>query len=128
MIHQTRGIVFKTIKYSETSVISKIYTEKFGLQSYLINGVRSEKSKIKAGLLQTMSILDMQVYYRENKNLNRVKEITAAYVFQSLPFDALKRSAGLFVMDVLNKCIREQESNEDLFQFTQNLLIESRSK
>lgn len=117
MIQKTHGIVFKTIKFSETSVVSKIYTEKYGLQSYIINGVRAPKSKFKAGLLQSLSLLDMEVYHRENHNLNRVKEFRAAVVFSSLPFDLLKGSVGLFMIEILYKSIHEEEANEPLFHF-----------
>jgi len=117
MIHGTHGIVFRTVKFSETSVISKIYTEKFGMQSYIVNGVRTEKSKTKAALLQVMSMLDMEVYHHEHRNLNRIKEMRPAYVFSSLLFDPLKSSLGLFMMEVLNKCIHEEEANEDMFAF-----------
>lgn len=120
MIHQTRGIVFKTIKFSESSVISKIYTERFGLQSYIINGVRSSKSKFKAAFLQSLSLLDMEVYYRENRNLSRVKEFRAAFVFSSIPFDLVKGSVGLFMIEVLNKSIHEEEANVSLFNFIFN--------
>src|SRR6185436_8347298 len=122
MIHSTRGIVFRTVKFSETSVISKIYTEKFGMQSYIVNGVRSEKSKTKAALLQVMSMLDMQVYHHENRNLHRIKEMRPSYVFSSILFDPLRGSIGLFMMEVLNKCIHEEETNEEMFAFiTDNL-------
>ncbi|HQS52668.1 MAG TPA: recombination protein O N-terminal domain-containing protein, partial [Daejeonella sp.] len=47
MLHKTRGIVFKTTNYAESSVVVQIFTEKFGLQSYLINGIKRPKSKIK---------------------------------------------------------------------------------
>src|SRR6185295_4725918 len=117
MIHRTRGIVFRTVKFSETSVISKIYTEKFGMRSYIVNGVRSEKSKTKAVLLHVMSMLDMEVYHHEHRNLNRIKEMRPAYVVTSLLFDPLKSSLGLFMMEVLNKCIHEEEANEEMFAF-----------
>lgn len=117
MIYRTLGIVFKTIKFSESSVVSKIYTERFGIQSYMINGVRTAKSGSKANMLQSLSLLDMEVYHRENANLNRVKEFRFAYVFTSIPFDLMKGSVGLFMIEVLNKSVREEESNEALFHF-----------
>ena len=117
MIYPTHGIVFRTVKFSETSVISKIYTEKFGMQSYIVNGVRSEKSKTKAALLQVMTMLDMEVYHHEHRNLNRIKEMRPSYIFSSLLFDPLKSSLGLFMMEVLNKCIHEEEANEEMFGF-----------
>ncbi len=122
MIHKTLGIVFRTVKFSESSVISKIYTEKFGMRSYIVNGVRKEKSKTKAALLQVMSILDMEVYHHEHRNLNRIKEMRPSYIFSSLLYNPLKSGLGLFMMDMLNKCIREEEANEEMFGFiTQKL-------
>ena len=47
MLHKTRGIVFKTTDYGESSVIVQIFTEKFGLQSYIINAVKKPKAKNK---------------------------------------------------------------------------------
>ena len=117
MLYKTRGVVFKTIRFSETSVVSKIYTERFGLQSYIINGVRSAKAKVKASLLQSLSLLEMEVYHRENRNLNRIKELQAAVVFSSIPFDLMKGAVGLFMIEILYKSIREEEANTSLFNF-----------
>jgi DNA repair protein RecO (recombination protein O) len=117
MITKTRGIVFRAIKYGETSLITEIYTEQFGLQKYIINGVRSAKSRTKASLLQVMSLLDLVVYQRADKQLNRIKEVRPAYVFQSIPFDIRKGAVGLFMAEMARKTIREEESNPRLFYF-----------
>ena len=62
MITKTRGIVLNYIKYGDTSIICKIYTEQFGLQSYIINGIRKSKSK-NIGLIihfiQVMNFLEI---------------------------------------------------------------------
>ena len=73
MLIKTRGIIFKAIKYSETSLIMDIYTEEKGLQKYIISGVRNKRSKVKTGLLQPAMLVDMVAYYRENKPMNRIK-------------------------------------------------------
>ncbi len=68
MIYQTKGIVLRAIKYGETSVVVNIFTELFGIQSYLVNGIRiSGKTSSKANLFQPTSILDMEVYHNELK-------------------------------------------------------------
>ena len=41
MIIKTRGIILRTVKYSETSVIADIFTEGAGLRSYIISGMRA---------------------------------------------------------------------------------------
>ena len=120
MLNKTRGIVLHHIKYSETSVIVTIYTERFGRQSYIINGVRSKKAKIKANILQPLFLLDMEVYHKPKNEIQRVKEVQNAFVFNSLPFDIRKSSLAIFISEILYKTIQEQEPNPDLFEYLYN--------
>jgi DNA repair protein RecO (recombination protein O) len=123
MLHSTKGIVFHSLKYSETSIIVKIYTELFGLQSYLIKGVRNSKSKIKPGLFQSMTLLDLVVYHKEQQSLQSVKEVHLAVPFKTIPFDIRKSSVTLFINELIYKAIREEESNPDLFGFVWNTFL-----
>ena len=117
MLIKTRGIIFRTKKYSETSVIADIYTEAKGLRSYLISGVRTKKSRVNPSLLQVMSLVELVVYHRDDKTLTRIKEIKPAIVFQSIPFDVQKGAVGLFIAEVARKTISESEENPALFDF-----------
>ncbi len=123
MLHQTRGIVFHRVKYSETSLIVKIYTEQFGLQSYMIRGMRSKKSLVKPALLQPLTLVEIVVYHKENNDLQHLKEIKINYPFQTIPFDLRKSSVILFLNEVLYNVIREQESNSSLFDFLYNSIV-----
>lgn len=126
MLHNTKGIVLKTFKYSETSVIAKVYTYQFGIQSYMVNGVRSNgKNKQKAALLQPLTLLDMVVYYRKNRNIQRIKEMKPIHTFTSIPFHIGKSSLALFTTELLYNTLKEEEQNElqfdFIFDFVQNL-------
>lgn len=116
MVIKTRGIILRTVKYSETSVIADIYTEGAGLRTYIISGVRTQRSKVAMGLLQVASLVDIVAYNAEGK-LNRIKEIHAAHVYTALPFDIRRSSIGLFMAEVARRTIRESEENEELFAF-----------
>lgn len=120
MLHQTRGLVLSNVKYSDTSLISRIYTEQFGLQSYMLQGVRSPKSKHKSNLLQPMSFLNMVVYHREGRNLQRVKEFSPAFLYHEVPFDIRKGAVGLFMLEVLTKCLKEESGDVLLFDFLES--------
>ncbi|MCB0586889.1 MAG: DNA repair protein RecO [Phaeodactylibacter sp.] len=117
MLIKTRGIVLRSMKYSETSMITDIYTEERGMRSYIISGVRSRKAKVKASLLQVMSLVDMVAYDRHEQGLNRVRELQAAHVYRSVPFDVKKGAVGLFMAEMARKTIREPEENKRLFDF-----------
>ncbi len=117
MIIKTKGIIIRTKKYSESSIIADIYTEEKGLRSYIVSGVRAKKSKFPPGLLQVMSLVDMVAYHRDEKSLTRIKEVRAAHVYQRLPFETARRSVGIFMAEITRKTIKESEENKELFDF-----------
>jgi len=124
MLYKVKGIVLHSVKYSETSVIVKIYTDLFGLKSFLIRGIRSKKSKIKSGLFQPLTLLDLVIYHKITASLQSIKEVHIAYPFKSLPFDIKKSSIALFINELLYKSIREEEKNPELFNFLWNSCIQ----
>jgi DNA repair protein RecO (recombination protein O) len=123
MLHKTRGIVINYIRYRETSIIVKIYTERFGIQTYIENGVRSSKSKNKIALFQPLTLLDLVVYHDEKKEIHRISEIKCNTPFRTLPYDILKSSVAMFLDEILNKTLKEHSENEILFDFLHHSLV-----
>ncbi len=124
MNHKTRGIVLKTVKYGETSLIVSIYTELFGLHSYIVNGVRisSKRGSGKANLFQPAAILDLVVYQNDLKNLQRIREFKWAKLYQHLFFNVFKNAVALFMIELLHRTVKQPESNPELFNFVEDAL------
>jgi DNA repair protein RecO (recombination protein O) len=124
MIHKTKGIVLRSVKYGETSLIVTIFTELFGLQSYLVNGVRTvtKKGTPKATFFQPTAILDLVAYRNEFKNLQRLKEFKWAYLYQHILSDVRKNAVALFMIELLSKCLKQPEANAELFYFVEDAL------
>ena len=117
MIYSTKGIVLRTIKYGETSVIATIFTALFGIQSYLVNGVRTKGKNSKGHFFQPASLLDLQVYHQELKNLQRIREMRWDVLYQNIFSDVTRNSVALFMVELLQKCLKQPEKNEELFDF-----------
>ena len=117
MLHKTRGIVLKTTLYSESSVIVQMFTEKFGIQSYIINGVKKPRAKIRMNMLQPLHLVEMIVYHKANTNIQRISELRPVPIFRSIPYDIIKSTIILFLNEVLYKSIRQQTTDEHLFDF-----------
>lgn len=117
MLHKTRGIVFKTTDYGESSIVAQVFTEKFGLQSYIINGARKPKAKISRNMLQPLQLLDMVVYHKNTGNIQRIKELKNSPHLLTVPYDVIKSSIVLFLNEVLYKAIKQQGADENLFGF-----------
>ncbi|GAB3933528.1 DNA repair protein RecO [Mucilaginibacter myungsuensis] len=117
MLHKTRGIVLKVTDYGENSVIVQVYTENFGLRSYIVNGAKKPKAKIHRNMLQPLHLLDMVVYHKDNGSVQRISELKNAPLLQTIPYDIIKSSLVLFLNEVLYKSIKQQTADEHLFHF-----------
>ncbi len=122
MLHQTEGIVIRNIPYRETSVICTIFTEKFGKQSYIVNGVRSAKSTTKT-LLQPLSLLDLIVYKRANVNLERIKELKSLQLYSRIPFEPIRQTITFFICELLQKSLTEDLEDQTLYQYIKQALL-----
>lgn len=123
MTHKTKAIILKTIKYGETSLIVTAMTELFGVQTYLVNGVRTSKKNSKASLYQPCSILQMEVYHNEQKNLQRIKEAEWAPMYNNLYYDISKNCVGLYIVELMHNSIKQPETNVDLYNFCEDALL-----
>ncbi len=116
MLDKTEGIVLKNIKYSDSSIISKIFTKKHGLLSFMIKGVRKQK-KGGGNIIQPIHFLDLDIYFKEQGNLQRIKEYKLQFQFQNLFFDLKKRSVAIFFLEVVSKIVIEKQEMPYLYDF-----------
>ena len=117
MIEKTSGILLHAVKYSETSLIASIYTEDYGRQSFIINGVHGKNSTVRAAVFQPLYLLDLEIYYKSGREIHRIKNARISFPYSNIPFDIRKSTQVLFLAEVLYKCLREEEPNIELFDF-----------
>ncbi len=121
---KTKAIILRTIKYGETSLIVTAFTELFGVQTYLVNGIRtSKKTGLKAAMYQPAAFVEMQVYHNERNALHRIKECNWACLYQHVLSDVIKNSIALYMMELLFKLLKQPEENTDLFYFCEAILL-----
>jgi DNA repair protein RecO (recombination protein O) len=119
MLHTTRGIVLRTIRYTDKAVIANIYTELFGLQGYLIHTGKNKKS----ALLQPLTCLEITVEHKATKSLQRIKEAECSPPFSDIPYNTSKCSLAMFMAEVIYRSVKEEESNLNLFNFLRNSIL-----
>jgi len=125
MIHKTKGIVLRSVKYGENSLIVTLLTEVFGIQTYIINGARSQKKgSSKAMMMQPSAILELEVYHNELKNIQRIKECNWGVIYSNILTDVTKNSIALYMMELLHKTLKQPEPNAELFYFCEDVLTQ----
>lgn len=123
MLEKTEGIVLRTLKYSESSVITKIFTREYGEYSFIVPGVRGSRNKSKGNLFQPLQILELDLYYHPNKSLLKLKEYRPGHIYTHLYSDMIRQSIAVFALEILSKCIHEHEVNESLYDFFRSFLM-----
>ena len=119
-MHQSRAIVLRQIKYSETSLILKIYTEKEGLLSFIAKGVRGKKGKLRSAQFQVLNLLDLSYRETRKSELRQILDLKVINPFTDLPFNPVKRTIAIFIAELIQNTIKEQEQNLKLFEFLYN--------
>ena len=124
MLQATRGILLRSIKYGESSLIISVFTEQAGIQSYMMRGIRGKKTKnTSASLLQPAALLDMIVYRQPLKNLQNIREYHAAFLYSTLHESVIKNSIALFTVELLYKILPENGIALMLFEFSFNYFV-----
>lgn len=123
MLEKTRAIALRITSYAENSVVAHLYTENFGLQSYLINGAKKPKAKIHVNMLQPLHLLDLVVYHKNNNNLQRIKEAQQSPALRTIPINIIKSSLAMFLNEVLYKVLKHQNPDPYLFNFIHRSIL-----
>lgn len=120
-IISTKAIVISSIKYSDTSLIVKLFTQEKGVQSFLLKGIlSSKKGAIKPGYFLPLTQLKIVANIRENKNLQSLKEVSVSHHYLSISNHIIKQSIALFLSEILAQSIQEHEKNNELFEFLES--------
>lgn len=118
--HTTEGIVLQKTDYSETSLILKVLSEDKGLQSFIFQGAKRKNKK--GQLVAPLSILSITYFQRKESDLARISGIELALIYKNIPFNPIKSSVVFFINELLQKTIKEEESNPLLYHFIKNAL------
>ena len=128
MASVTEAIILNSIKYSETSVIMKCYSQNYGILSFIIKGVRSRKrTKFSLGSIEPLSIVEIEFNRLKKGELSHLKNIKSVVIYDDLRFNIIKSNIALFLAEFLSNVLRFQEENTSLYQYINCLLYTSPS-
>lgn len=124
MVVTTKSIVISKLKYSDNDLIVKCYTEKFGIQSYLLRGIlKSKRGKLKSAYFQVLSQLEIVVNYRENRLLHSINDARPYFIYESIHANISKSAIIMFLAEVLSNILREEEQNSTLYTYLETTIL-----
>jgi len=125
MPNQSKAIVLHSIKYGETSLIVNCFLYDIGVKSFIIKGVLNSKNKkFSKSYFLPLSIIDIDYFAKNNKDIGYIVEAKPAQIFTSLHVDIFKSSVIIFISELLNSVFKENPgSNKKLFEYLEYALI-----
>jgi DNA repair protein RecO (recombination protein O) len=125
MLQKTNGVVLRSIKYGDTSLVTTIFTSVHGIQTYMVQGVRSAKTRSnRAAFFQPGTLLELVVYQHPQKSMQRIREFQPAYVYSTIQESVIKNSVVLFSSELLLRLLPEHAPLPALFSFAFDYFID----
>lgn len=120
---KTKAIVISSLKYQETSLIVKCYTQENGVQSYLLKGIlKNNKTGLKLAYFQPLMQLDMIASCRKKGALEYIKEVKVNYHYKRMYVDMVKNAVAFFLSEISYAILTEEYKDEQLFAFFEKYL------
>ena len=119
MLLSSKAIVLHSLKYGDSSIISKVLSQEKGLLSIISNRSKSRKNN-QVKLLQPLNIIQLVCYYSPKTSIHRLKElniVNSAFLYKE---DIATNAIRFFLAEFLSKVIKEEEQNLLLYQFIEN--------
>lgn len=114
----TKAIVLSSLKYGDTSLIVRAFTESSGLRSYMLKGIlASKRGKMRPAQFLPLMQLELVVQHKDKGTLESMREAKVYWHYASLHTDMGKNALAFFLSEMLANSILEEEQNRPLFTF-----------
>ena len=118
-----RGIVLRTVKYGDSSVIIDLFTLSRGRQSFMASVQRTKRTVRSLSFWQPLSMVEFSADLRPNSGkLPRPSEVRAYYNYVDMPFSPVKSTIALFLAEFLSAALREEKDNASLYHYIESSL------
>ena len=121
MILQTNAIVLNRMKYKNSSLIARIFTEDAGKISIIMNGAGKRKGNV-AGIIEPPNIIQLDYYQRKSNALQTCKEVSFVYHNTNIKTDIIKLGIALAIVEVVDKTCHDNDPNPNVYHLTSNAL------
>lgn len=117
MLEKTKGIVLHSLRFNDESIIVDILTENRGTVPFLVRVPKGKKGNVKVQLLRPLTLVGLEMDFRVNHNLQRLRNVYVEEPYESIPYEPMKSVVALFLGEILYHALKNEDRNEPLFRF-----------
>lgn len=121
VVTKTEAIVFRTVDYSESSLIATLFTRSNGVLAVIAKGARRPKSKFGSYLVPGQ-ILEVVFHYKSTRSVQTLTDVSYSVKLDGFRADIQKMALVVTTLELSSQVLHENEVNEILFDFLKNVL------
>ncbi len=121
MIEETQGIVLRTIRYSESSLIVQWLTEDHGRIATMVKGALRPKSAFR-GKLDLFYLCQINFLRSHRSTLHSLREVNLKQNFERLRHHVEKINQASYVAQLTSKSLEEDTPADGMFDLLQTFL------
>ncbi|MDE6011022.1 MAG: DNA repair protein RecO C-terminal domain-containing protein [Muribaculaceae bacterium] len=112
-----RGILLQTIRHNDRNDIITLFTEQRGRVTLLSPSGSTRNSRMRRARLAPLALIETQVNFRENRDLQFLGEVATPHPWRNIYFDPMKGAIAIFIGEFLNKLLRTSEPDVPMWRF-----------
>ncbi len=119
-MERLRGIVLRTVKYGDSSIIVDMLTDGRGRMSVMTRRTSrptAEGSRIPPSQLMPLSLLEFDCNIHGQGHMPHPHAITCYHTYTSLQSQPVKTTLALFIAEFLSYALKEETGNQLLYQY-----------
>ncbi|MCH7859525.1 MAG: DNA repair protein RecO [Candidatus Marinimicrobia bacterium] len=114
-LQSSEAVVLKTIDYSDTSLIVRLFTEQFGKVTVIAKGARRSK-QAPAGILRPPNHLAVWYQHKDERDIQTLTKFEFVTRYSRLSSDLAKSAAAMVTIEMLDRAIHDFDPHPILFR------------
>jgi DNA repair protein RecO (recombination protein O) len=119
---QATGIILHRVRHGETSLIVTAFTKEAGRVGFMAKGARSKSKLATASGLELFNEAQFIYYHKHGRDLQLLKEWSVVVPHSILREDFDRLTVASAVVEVLSKCLKDDDAHADLYASTVRIL------
>ncbi len=113
---KVRGIITRTLKWSDTSKIISIFSSELGRIDLIARGARKPRSNYQ-GIIETLNLVEAVISYSTKRELQILGKVSLEASFPGIRADLKKTGYALSIIELLNIFILYDQKDPIFFDF-----------
>lgn len=120
-MEKIRGIVLGTIKHSDRSDITTLYTLQRGRMAVASPAGGTKTARLRRSSMLPMSVVEFEVSGAAGREIERSRQITPLALWRDIYFNPVKSAIAMFMAEFLQHLLRENAPDAKMW----NYIVES---